>query len=140
MRLSREFFRATEAALYAYPSILQQIRNRERYIEALSYASAGCNDPVQGGVKVATQERVFERKEGDMLLNMLRLQASHIEGAVSTLPGEDLKKLAELRYFKRAPLCDILEVLAISERAFYRMRRKVVEHCAPYVLGPFGWL
>ena len=137
--LCREYFRATEAALFSYPSILKQIRERERYLEAVACGCGG-GERVQGGVAVAVQERLFDRKEGDMLLNMLRVQASHIESAVKTLPSEELKKMAELRYFKLASIYDIMETLAISERAYYRMRRKVVEHCAPFVLGPFGMI
>lgn len=137
--LCREYFRATEAALFSYPNILQKIRERERFLEAVA-CGCGSSERVQGGVAVAVQERLFDRKEGDMLLNMLRVQASHIESAVKTLPSEELKKMAELRYFKRASIYDIMETLAISERVYYRLRRKVVEHCAPYVLGPFGWI
>jgi hypothetical protein len=137
--LCREYFRATEAALFSYPSILKQIRERERYLEAVACGCGG-GERVQGGTAVAVQERLFDWKEGDMLLTMLKVRASHIESAIETLPSEELKRLAELRYFKRASIYDIMETLAISERVYYRMRRKVVEHCAPYVLGPFGMI
>jgi len=137
--LSREFFRATEAALFSYPSLLRQIRERERYLEAVACGCGG-GERVQGGAAVAVQERLLDWKEGDMLLNILKVQAAHIESAIETLPSEELKRLAELRYFKRASIYDIMETLAISERAYYRLRRKVVEHCAPYILGPFGMM
>jgi len=138
MALSREYFRATEAALYSYPNLLQQIRERERYLEVLSSGDIMWGTHTQGGVMVAEQERAVMKKEQDKYLYLLKLKASHIESAVSTLPLEQ-KKLAELRYFKRASIYDILETLHISERAFYRHRRKIVEHCAPYVLGVFGY-
>lgn len=133
-----EFFKATEAALYLYPDILRQIKERERYLEELIYTSSWAKERVSGGLSTTEQERALYMKENDMHLKMLQVQASYIQSAVETLPGDDLKQLTELYYFKRAPLYDILEALCVSERTISRMRRRIVEHCASFILGPFG--
>ena len=45
---------------------------------------------------------------------------------------------SKCNYFDQLDRDVVIEELAISEREFYRQRRKAVERCAPFILGPFG--
>jgi hypothetical protein len=139
--MRREYFRAVEAALYEYPAVLRQIVLQEQYLEAVygspnyrfSDSPAGC-----GRKTVAVQERIVERKEDSEYLRLLKAKAEAVERAMETMPLP-LTELVELKYFRRIEDREAIARLKVSRSKFYETRAKVVEHCAPFILGPFGF-
>jgi len=72
------------------------------------------------------------------VLPFLMAKTKAIKQAFESLPA-NLRQLVVLYYFEQLPREIVMEEMAISERReFYRQRRKAVEKCAPFILGPFG--
>jgi hypothetical protein len=137
----REYFRAVEAALYEYPAVLRQVALQEQYLEAVygspnyrfSDAPAG-----RGGHAVAVQERVVERKEDSEYLKLLKAKAEAVERAIETMPLA-LTELVELKYFRRIEDREAIARLRMSRSKYYETRAEAIKHCAPFILGPFGF-
>lgn len=140
MALSREYFRATERALYDYPSTLRKIKVQESWIESLAY-SKGINPTPEiqrlPGIGTPVQEKICELKEKNRYLQLLKHKAETIEAALKTLTQEE-RDLVRLKYFRQLSMGEVMVELNMSERQYYKVRRRVVEKCAEYIMGPFA--
>lgn len=140
MALSREYFRATERALYDYKATLKKIRIQERWIESLVLSKSASQTPETQklpGVNIPEQERIYNMKERNRYLQLLKHKAETIEAAMKTLNEEEAQVLT-LKYFRQLSMGEIMVEMEISERKYYQIRRRVVEKCAEFILGPFA--
>jgi len=83
------------------------------------------------------QQTVVEVKERDYTYMILSAKLQAINDAIDYLP-DILKDLVDMYYFRDMSRFEVMSELNISEREFFRQRRRVVERVAPYVVGPFG--
>lgn len=137
--LTRDYFRATERALFDYSNLKKQLVNRERYLEC---RCRGGGEPVEVGKSSVRpmrqyQQTVVEVKEHDYTYMILSAKLQAINDAIDYLP-DVLKDLVDMYYFRDMSRVEVMSELNISEREFFRQRRRVVERVAPYVMGPFG--
>ncbi len=137
--LTRDYFRATERALFDYSNLKKQLVNRERYLEC---RCRGGGEPVEVGKSSVRpmrqyQQTVVEVKEHDYTYMILSAKLQAINDAIDYLP-DVLKDLVDMYYFRDMSRVEVMSELNISEREFFRQRRRVVERVAPYVVGPFG--
>lgn len=135
--MKRDFFRAVESALFNFPALIRQLTMREEFITAKCNCFEGFIKPDGSGSTSAVEERVMTAKEKDPEYQLLLAKTRAIQQAFESLP-RNLKHLVALYYFEQLSRDIVMEELAISEREFYRLRRKAVERCAPFILGPFG--
>lgn len=137
--LTRDYLRAVERALFDYPSLKKQLVGRERWIEC---RCRGGGEPVEVGKSSVRpvhryQETVVEAKERDYTFMILSAKIQAINDAIDYLP-DVMKDLVEMYYFRDMSRVEVMCELNISEREFFRQRRRIVERVAPYVVGPFG--
>ena len=140
MALSREYFRATERALYDYQATLKKIKLQESWIESMAYSTRLNPTPeIQKlpGVGTPIQEKIYQLKERNRYLQLLKHKAETIEAALNTLSKEE-RDLVKLKYFRQLSMGEIMAEMCISERQYYKLRRRVVEKCAEFVMGPFA--
>lgn len=136
--ISRDYFRATERALYEYPAIKKALRQREQMLEcrqgAGEYVLVG-----KSSVRPVSryQENVVIKKERDYKYITLAMKVQAIQDGVECL--RDLQKdLIAMYYWQGLSRIEVACELNISEREFFRQRRRAIEHIAPHILGPFG--
>lgn len=134
--ISRDYFRATERALYEYPAIKKALRQREEWLERKSgeYILVG-----KCSVRPISKfpEDVLIRKERDYKYITLSMKVQAIQDGVEYL--RDLQKdLVAMYYWQGLSRIEVACELNISEREFFRQRRQAIEHIAPHILGPFG--
>ena len=139
--LNRDYFRAVERALYDFPGNKALLRQRENYIETLC-AGSNCADIIQMGAcstkpVTAIQERTVIKNDDDMMCRVLRAKIQPIQEAYNTM-HDGLKDLVRLRYWQGLSIGEVMAELDISERVFYRLRRRAVRHVAPFVVGAWG--
>jgi len=135
--MKRDFFRAVESALFSFPALIRQLTLREEYIMAKCDCFDGFIKPGSSGSVLSIEDRVVAAKERDPEYQLLLAKTKAIKQAFKSLPA-NLRQLVVLYYFEQLPREVVMEEMAISEREFYRQRRKAVEKCAPFILGPFG--
>jgi RinA family phage transcriptional activator len=133
--IPRAYFRATEQALYEYPSIKKALRQREDWLESHSgeYILVGkCSvRPIS-----RYQESVVIKKEHDYKYLSLAMKLQAIQDGVEYL--RDLQKdLIAMYYWQGLSRIEVACELNISEREFFRQRRRAIEHVARKLWGPF---
>lgn len=135
--MKRDFFRAVESALFNFPSLIRQLTMREEFIKSKCNYFDGFIKPGSSSTSTSIEENVLLLKEKDPEYQLLQTKVKAIKYAYEALP-KHLQRLVSLYYFDQLDRDVVIEELAISEREFYRQRRKAVERCAPFILGPFG--
>ena len=135
--MKRDFFRAVESALFNFPSLIRQLTMREEFIKSKCNYFDGFIKPGSSSTSTSIEENVLLLKEKDPEYQLLQTKVKAIKYAYEALP-KNLQRLVSLYYFDQLDRDVVIEELAISEREFYRQRRKAVERCAPFILGPFG--
>jgi len=134
--IPRAYFRATEQALYEYPSVKKELRRREEYLESHSgeYILVG-----KCSVRPISRfpEEILIRKELDYKYVNLSRKLQLIQDGVEYL--RDLQKdLVAMYYWQGLSRIEVACELNISEREFFRQRRRAIEHVARKLWGPFG--
>lgn len=135
--MRRDLFRAVESVLFNYYAFIKQLNLREEFIKSKCNCFDGFIKPGGSAASTSVEESVLLFKEKDPEYQLLQAKINAIKYAYESLP-KYLQRLVSLYYFDRLERYVVIEKLAISEREFYRQRRKAVERCAPYILGPFG--
>lgn len=136
--MKRDFFRAVESALFNFPALIRQLTLREEFIMAKCDCFDGFIKPDNlSSSRSSIEEKILIMKEKDPEYQLLQTKVKAIKYAYEALP-KNLQRLVSLYYFDQLDRDVVIEELAISEREFYRQRRKAVERCAPFILGPFG--
>jgi len=136
--MMRDFFRAVESALFNFPALIKQLTLREEFIIAKCNCFDGFIKPDgSSSSRSSIEEKVLIMKEKDPEYQIILAKVKAIRLAFESLP-KNLQHLVTLYYFEQLPRDIVMEKMAISEREFYRQRRKAVERCAPFILGPFG--
>lgn len=135
--MKRDFFRAVESALFNFPALIRQLTMREEFIKSKCNYFDGFIKPGSSSTSTSIEENVLLLKEKDPEYQLLQTKVKAIKYAYESLP-KHLQRLVSLYYFDQLDRDVVIEELAISEREFYRQRRKAVERCAPFILGPFG--
>jgi len=140
MTLENAYFRATEHALYSYPSIVRQRQVREQWLEAMCerQSMVKVDRGTSGGARPS--EVVVIKKEDDEVLGMLRMKEEAIGKALEVLRQQrrDLMRLVELKYFRGLQAGEIMSELCISRVEYFRRRREAIEMVAPFVCGIFA--
>ena len=129
----KDIFRKVERVLYDYPLLAQRLAVLEQYLIARCNISEGYITLDSHGIGSSIEERVILAKEKDKEYQALLLKIEAVRKACEMLP-DDLKRLVEIYYFKRKSRFAVMEELAISERSFYRLRKRALEYCA-HVIG-----
>lgn len=134
--IPRAYFRATEQALFEYPSVRKELRRREEWLESHSgeYILVG-----KCSVRPISRfpEEALIRKELDYKYINLAMKLQAIQDGVEYL--RDLQKdLIAMYYWQGLSRIEVACELNISEREFFRQRRRAIEHIAPYIVGAFG--
>lgn len=135
--MRRDLFRAVEGVLFNYHALIKQLNLREEFIKSKCNYFDGFIKPGSSSTSTSIEENVLLLKEKDPEYQLLQTKVKAIKYAYEALP-KNLQRLVSLYYFDQLDRDVVIEELAISEREFYRQRRKAVERCAPYILGPFG--
>lgn len=135
--MRRDLFRAVEGVLFNYHALIKQLNLREEFIKSKCNYFDGFIKPGSSSTSTSIEENVLLLKEKDPEYQLLQTKVKAIKYAYEALP-KHLQRLVSLYYFDQLERDVVIEELAISEREFYRQRRKAVERCAPFILGPFG--
>ena len=135
--MRRDLFRAVESILFNYHALTKQLSLREEFIKSKCNCSDGFIKLGSTNSPTSIEENVLLLKEKDPEYQLLQTKVKAIKYAYESLP-KHLQRLVSLYYFNQLDRDVVIEELAISEREFYRQRRKAVERCAPFILGPFG--
>lgn len=135
--MRRDLFRAVEGVLFNYHALIKQLNLREEFIKSKCNYFDGFIKPGSSSTSTSIEENVLLLKEKDPEYQLLQTKVKAIKYAYEALP-KHLQRLVSLYYFDQLDRDVVIEELAISEREFYRQRRKAVERCAPFILGPFG--
>jgi|GEM_PF-2113509 len=140
MTLENAYFRATEHALYSYPSIVRQRQIREQWLEAMCERQTLIRADGGSSKVISPLEMVTIKKENDWILKMLYMKEEAIKKALEVLQQQrgDLMKLVEMKYFRGLLISEIMNELCISRAEYFRRRRKAIEIIAPFVCGIFA--
>lgn len=128
--MRRDLFRAVEGVLFNYHALIKQLNLREEFIKSKCNYFDGFIKPGSSSTSTSIEENVLLLKEKDPEYQLLQTKVKAIKYAYEALP-KHLQRLVSLYYFDQLDRDVVIEELAISEREFYRQRRKAVERCAP---------
>ena len=126
----QNWYRKTEAMLYDYKHLPGQIKEKERELEAMmpqdsaSFISFGAGS---GGIKNTTEHYGIKRATSRAAreLQSLKYQADAIRAALELLTHDE-SQLYCLKYKQEKSNLDVCYGLAMSERNYYRFKKKCI--------------
>lgn len=121
--MERAVFRFIEHELFSYERTKQEIQELRE--EIMSDSSAPRDSmPGRGYVSDTTARKAIRLMTNTSLARMTRTVAA-IDRAMCRL-NENHRALFELRYKQKMPWQEVCEMIPISERTYFRMRRELV--------------
>lgn len=134
MRLERDEIVITECVLRLYPRICQAMTQREEYLKAFLHPQQQYAKPVDGGQKIAEQDRYLSRLEDDKQYAFMHNIVRPIQKKIAELTHKE-QLFIEYVYFRDMPFpvaakqlgCSVTYVNNLRFRCAFALKKVCID-------------